>query len=63
MLAIRKLARGIGNVSLEELPVPVAGPEEVVAEVDSAGICGTDLHIYLNEFETLRAGSWRSVKM
>src|ERR1700692_1999547 len=52
MLAIRKLARGIGNVSVEELPVPVAGPEEVVAEVDSAGICGTDLHIYLGEFET-----------
>jgi L-iditol 2-dehydrogenase len=52
MLAIRKLARGIGNVSVEELPVPVAGPEEVVAEVDSAGICGTDLHIYLDEFET-----------
>ena len=52
MLAIRKLARGIGNVSVEELPVPGAGPEEVVVEVDSAGICGTDLHIYLDEFET-----------
>jgi threonine dehydrogenase-like Zn-dependent dehydrogenase len=52
MLAIRKLARGIANVSVEEVPVPVAGPEEIVAEVDSAGICGTDLHIYLDEFET-----------
>jgi L-iditol 2-dehydrogenase len=52
MLAIRKLARGIANVSVEEMPVPVAGPEEIVAEVDSAGICGTDLHIYLDEFET-----------
>jgi NADPH:quinone reductase-like Zn-dependent oxidoreductase len=52
MLAIRKLARGVANVSVEELPAPVAGPEEVVAEVDSAGICGTDLHIYLDEFET-----------
>jgi L-iditol 2-dehydrogenase len=52
MIAIRKIARGIANVSVQELPVPVAGPEEVVAEVDSAGICGTDLHIYLDEFET-----------
>jgi L-iditol 2-dehydrogenase len=52
MLAIRKLARGIANVSVDEVPVPVAGPEEIVVEVDSAGICGTDLHIYLDEFET-----------
>src|SRR6201993_5580822 len=52
MLAIRKLARGVANVSVEELPAPVAGPEEVVVEVDSAGIFGTDLHIYLDEFET-----------
>jgi len=43
MLAIRKLARGIANVSVAEVPVPVAGPEEIVAEVDSAGICGSDL--------------------
>ena len=53
MLAIRKLARGVANVSVEELPAPVAGTEEVVVEVDSAGICGTDLHIYLGEFETV----------
>lgn len=52
MLAIRKLARGIANVNVVEVPVPIAGAEEVVAEVDSAGICGTDLHIYLDEFET-----------
>jgi L-iditol 2-dehydrogenase len=52
MLAIRKLARGIANVSVAEVPAPGAGPEEIVAEVDSAGICGTDLHIYLDEFET-----------
>ena len=42
MLAIRKLARGVANVSVEELPAPVAGPEEIVVEVDSAGICGTE---------------------
>ena len=52
MLAVRKTARGLGNVEVQEVPEPRAGPGQVVLEVDSAGICGTDLHIYLDEFET-----------
>jgi L-iditol 2-dehydrogenase len=52
MLAIRKLARGIGNIEVQDVPEPSAGPDQVVIKVDSAGICGTDLHIYLDEFET-----------
>lgn len=52
MLAIRKLARGIGNIEIKDVPKPSAGPDQVVIKVDSAGICGTDLHIYLDEFET-----------
>ena len=52
MLAIRKLARGMGNIEVTNLPVPSPGPGQVVIKVDSAGICGTDLHIYLDEFET-----------
>jgi L-iditol 2-dehydrogenase len=52
MIAIRKLARGVGNIELQEVPEPHAGAGQVVIEVDSAGICGTDLHIYLDEFET-----------
>ena len=40
-------------MSLEQLPAPIAGPREVVVEVDSAGICGTDIHICLDEFETV----------
>jgi L-iditol 2-dehydrogenase len=52
MLAIRKLARGIGNIEVQHLPEPSAGPDQVIIKVDSAGICGTDLHIYLDEFET-----------
>ena len=30
---------------LEEVPVPEIGPEEVLVETRSSGICGTDLHI------------------
>jgi L-iditol 2-dehydrogenase len=52
MLAVRKLARGVGNVEVQDVPEPHPGPGEVVVQVDSAGICGTDLHIYLDEFET-----------
>ena len=52
MLAIRKLARGIGNIEVQDVPEPSAGPGQVVIRVDSAGICGTDLHIYFDEFET-----------
>jgi L-iditol 2-dehydrogenase len=52
MLAVRKVAHGIGNIELQDVPEPQAGAGEVVIEVNSAGICGTDLHIYLGEFET-----------
>jgi len=52
MLAVRKVARGVGNIEVLDVPEPHAGPEQVVIEVDSAGICGTDLHIYFDEFET-----------
>ena len=52
MLAIRKTARGVGNIEVMDVPEPHAGPDQVVIKVDSAGICGTDLHIYLDEFET-----------
>jgi L-iditol 2-dehydrogenase len=52
MIAIRKTARGKGHVEIQEIPEPGAGADEVVIEVDSAGICGTDLHIYFDEFPT-----------
>lgn len=52
MLAVRKLARGVGNVGLAEVAEPAAGPGEVVIRVAAAGICGTDIHIWLDEFAT-----------
>src|SRR5690606_28938450 len=32
---------------MEEVPVPVPGPNEVLIRVEKTAICGTDLHIYL----------------
>jgi len=52
MLAVRKLAGGRGNVELSQVPEPSVGPGEVIVEVAAAGICGTDVHIWLDEFAT-----------
>ena len=45
MLAVRKVERKPGLV-VDEIPVPTPGEEEVLVEVQAAGICGTDLHIW-----------------
>jgi L-iditol 2-dehydrogenase len=37
---------GIGDVRLEEHPMPTPGPNEVVVEIRSVGICGSDVHYY-----------------
>ncbi|MBA2596947.1 MAG: zinc-binding dehydrogenase [Chloroflexia bacterium] len=52
MQAVVKTARGEGNVALRELPVPRPGPGQVLLAVRAAGICGTDLHIYHDEYPT-----------
>ncbi|HZQ98225.1 MAG TPA: zinc-binding dehydrogenase [Chloroflexota bacterium] len=53
MKAVVKTAAGVGNVELLDRPEPVAGPGQVVLEVSHAGICGTDLHIYLDEYRAV----------
>jgi 2-desacetyl-2-hydroxyethyl bacteriochlorophyllide A dehydrogenase len=39
------------DIRLGDAPMPQIGPQEVLIESKAAGICGTDLHIYLGEFE------------
>jgi len=46
MKAVVKAKRGPGNVELREVDVPEIAPDEVLIEVKSSGICGTDIHIY-----------------
>jgi L-iditol 2-dehydrogenase len=38
--------RGVGDVVLEERPVPEPGPREVLIQVASVGVCGSDVHYY-----------------
>ena len=37
---------GVGDVRLEERDVPEPGPREVLIEVRSVGVCGSDVHYY-----------------
>lgn len=50
MKGVVKYASGEGNVELRDVPEPKAGPGQVVIEVKVAGVCGTDLHIYHDEY-------------
>lgn len=45
MRAVRKVERAPGLV-VDEVPVPVAAPDEVLIRVEAASLCGTDLHIH-----------------
>src|SRR3954453_12961731 len=35
---------GIGDLRVEELPIPVPGPGDVLVGMRSVGICGSDVH-------------------
>jgi L-iditol 2-dehydrogenase len=50
MTALVKTAKGKGLIEIREVPVPKISEDEVLIEVKAAGICGTDLHIYHDEF-------------
>jgi 2-desacetyl-2-hydroxyethyl bacteriochlorophyllide A dehydrogenase len=40
------------KISLEQVPDPRPAPDEVVVQVAEVGICGTDLHMYRNEYQS-----------
>ncbi len=50
MKAVVKTSKGVGNVEVRDVPEPKPKPEEVKIEVKAAAICGTDLHIYDDEY-------------
>jgi L-iditol 2-dehydrogenase len=52
MKGVAKVARGEGNVEVIEVPDPAVTPGHVLIQVEAAGICGTDLHIYHDEYPT-----------
>jgi len=52
MKAIMKVAPGVGKVELRDIVEPQPGPGQVKLRVRAAGLCGTDLHIYKDEFRS-----------
>jgi L-iditol 2-dehydrogenase len=53
MKALMKVAPGPGNVEVRDIPEPATLPDQVKIAVRATGICGTDLHIYHDEFPTV----------
>jgi len=51
MQALVKYDKGPGNVRLQEMPDPQVEEGKVILEVNSCGICGTDLHVYHDTFK------------
>ena len=52
MKAVMKVAPGVGNIELREIPEPEAQAGQVKLKVHATGLCGTDIHIYLDEFKS-----------
>jgi L-iditol 2-dehydrogenase len=52
MKAVVKTARGVGNIELLDIDEPAVPPGHVKIAVRAAGICGTDLHIFYDEFRS-----------
>ncbi len=50
MLGVAKRSDAFGDVGLLDRPQPRARPDSVVLRTAAAGICGTDLHIFRNEY-------------
>jgi L-iditol 2-dehydrogenase len=51
MKALVKTAKGEGNIEVRDIPVPrIKDDNDVLIKISAAGVCGTDLHIYHDEF-------------
>lgn len=52
MLGVTKQSEKSGDVELVEWLEAKARPDHVVLKVHAVGICGTDLHIFHNEYKS-----------
>ena len=48
MKALRRFEKAPRAAHIEEVPTPKPGPEQILLKVDHCGICGSDLHAFLN---------------
>jgi threonine dehydrogenase-like Zn-dependent dehydrogenase len=47
---------GPGEYGVQDLPPPTAGPDQVVVDVERAGVCGTDVEFFTGEMAYLHQG-------
>ena len=50
---------GPGEYGVQDLPPPTAGPDQVVVDVERAGVCGTDVEFFTGEMAYLHQGHAR----
>lgn len=50
MKAVVKIGKGKGLVEVRDVPTPEINYSEVLIKVHCSGICGTDIHIWNDEF-------------
>jgi len=50
MKALVKTQKGEGFLEIRDVPEPKPGPGDVLIEVQACGICGTDVHVWHDEF-------------
>ena len=50
MKALVKTKKGQGNLEIEDVPIPEINDNEVLIKVHYSGICGTDIHIFTDQF-------------
>ena len=50
MKAVVKEKKGYDNISYKDVPIPEINDDEVLIKVMAAGICGSDIHIFSDEF-------------
>ena len=54
MKVVVKTAKGVENVEARDVPGPRRAPNKVKIKAVAAGICGTDIHIYYDEYPLIR---------
>lgn len=52
MKALKKVAVGKGNMCIVDCPIPEIYEDEALIKVSAVGVCGTDYHIYTDEYPT-----------
>ena len=47
---------GPGQATVDDVPVPIAGPGDVVVDVHLVGVCGTDQELFQGDMAYLATG-------